>query len=191
MDTSKWNMDLREKSLLKQGVTGASIQKLRNSGSEGILGIPQTNPLTAVSSTPLSALGTPRSEDWCPCWKLRWCWRSTSAWNSFSLSGEWGGSVPREGGWGEVLSDRWVGSVDLLQSFYLKRVNLCSSMPSLSRDPNISNLIYLIPSSWPYAIFNAVRLLARSENHSAFGIYVSIMWHKLITLYVIYLHEDL
>ena len=38
-------MYLREKSLLKQGVTGASIQKLRNSGSEGILGIPQTNPL--------------------------------------------------------------------------------------------------------------------------------------------------
>ena len=54
---------LREKSLLKQGVTGASIQKLRNSGSEGILGIPQTNPLTVVSYTPLSALGTPRSED--------------------------------------------------------------------------------------------------------------------------------
>jgi len=54
---------LREKSLLKQGVTAASIQKLRNSGSEGILGIPQTNPLTVVSSTPLSALGTPRSED--------------------------------------------------------------------------------------------------------------------------------
>ena len=56
-------MDLREKSLLKQGVTGASIQKLGNSGSEGILDIPQTNPLTVVSSTPLSALGTPRSED--------------------------------------------------------------------------------------------------------------------------------
>ena len=54
---------LREKSLLKQRVTGASIQKLRNSGSEGILGIPQNNPLTGVSYTPLSALGTPRSED--------------------------------------------------------------------------------------------------------------------------------
>ena len=54
---------LREKSLLKQGVTGASIQKLGNSGSEGILDIPQTNPLTVVSSTPLSALGTPRSDD--------------------------------------------------------------------------------------------------------------------------------
>ena len=131
----KMKHGLREKSLLKQGVTGASIQKLGNSGSEGILDIPQTNPLTVVSSTPLSALGIPRSDDWCPWWKLRWCWRSTSAWNSFSLSGEWGGSAPREGGWGEVLSDRWVGSVDLLQSFYLIRVNLCSSMPSLSRDP--------------------------------------------------------
>ena len=54
---------LREKSLLKQGVTGASLQKLRNSGSEGILGIPQTISLTVVSSTPLSVLGTPRSED--------------------------------------------------------------------------------------------------------------------------------
>ena len=38
----------REKSLLKQGVIGASIQKLRNSGLEGILGIPQNNPLTVV-----------------------------------------------------------------------------------------------------------------------------------------------
>ena len=54
---------LRDKSLLKQGVTGASIEKLRNSGSEGILGIPQTNPLIVVSYTPLSALGIPRSED--------------------------------------------------------------------------------------------------------------------------------
>lgn len=50
---------LREKSLLKQGVTGASIQKLRNSGSEGILGIPQTNPLTVVSSTPCLLLEPP------------------------------------------------------------------------------------------------------------------------------------
>ena len=54
---------LREKSLLKHGVTGSSIQKLRTSGSEGTLGIPQNNPLTGVSYTPLSALGTPRSED--------------------------------------------------------------------------------------------------------------------------------
>ena len=129
-----WQIVLYRCYFLKHCVIGASIQKLRNSGSEGILGIPQSNPFTVVSSTPLSALGTPRSEDWCPWWKLRWCWRSTSAWNSFCLSGERGGSAPREGEWGEVLSDRWVGSVDLLQSFYLKRVNLCSSMPSLPRE---------------------------------------------------------
>lgn len=57
MDTSNETRP-REKSLLKQGVTGASIQKLRNSGSEGILGIPQNNPLTVVH-TLLSAFEPP------------------------------------------------------------------------------------------------------------------------------------
>ena len=139
-DTSKWNMVL-EKTVFEtrsDWCLYSETQKLWNSGSEGILGIPQTNPLTGVSYTPLSALGIPRSEDWCPCWKLRWCWRSTSAWNSSCLSGERGGSAPRERQWGEVLSDRWVGSVHLLQSFYLERVNLCSSMPSLPRDSKYS-----------------------------------------------------
>ena len=50
---------LREKSLLKQGVTGASIQKLRNSGSEGILGIPQNNPLAVVHTLPCLLLEPP------------------------------------------------------------------------------------------------------------------------------------
>ena len=50
---------LREKSLLKQGMTGASIQKLRNSGSEGILGIPQNNPLAVVHTLPCLLLEPP------------------------------------------------------------------------------------------------------------------------------------
>ena len=50
---------LREKSLLKQGVTGASIQKLRNSGSEGILGIPRTTHLLWFHTLPCLFLEPP------------------------------------------------------------------------------------------------------------------------------------
>ena len=99
-----------------------------------------------VSSDPCSALRGPRSEDWCPWWGLWWCWRGTSAWGSSCLSGEQGGSAPREGIWDEVLSDTWVVLADLLQSFLsvLERVYLSSSMPSLSRVSNLGNYMHLM-----------------------------------------------
>ena len=43
---------LREKNILKQGVTGASIQQLRNSGSEGSWVFPRPTPLLWFHLTP-------------------------------------------------------------------------------------------------------------------------------------------
>ena len=111
-----------------------------------ILGISQTNPLTVVSSDPCSALRSARSEDCCPWWGLRWWWRGISDWGSSWLSGEWGGSAPREGRWDEV-SDRWVGRLaDPLKSsvFVLEKVNLSSSMPSLSAVSKYGYLMHLM-----------------------------------------------
>ena len=124
-----------------------------------------------VSSDPCSALGSPRSEDWCPWWGLWWCWRGTIAWGSFCLSGEWGGSAPREGGYDEVLSDRWVELADLLQSLVsiLEMVNLCCPVSTPPRYSNFgwpqivdSIIFYLIP------FFNAVRLLGRGGSTLVF-----------------------
>ena len=117
-----------------------------------ILGISQTNPLTVVSSDPCSALRSPRSEDWCPWWGLRWCWRGTIAWGSFYLSGEWGGSAPREGGCDELLSDRWVELADLSQSLVsiLEMVNLSCSV---SIPPRYSNF------GWPQIVDSIILIL--------------------------------
>ena len=50
---------LRGKKSSETRVTGASIQKLRTSGSEGILGIPQNNPLAVVHTLPCLLLEPP------------------------------------------------------------------------------------------------------------------------------------
>ena len=145
MDTSKWNMVLEEKNLLKQGWLVPLFSSSETLGQKDLGYFPDQPPYCGFI-WPLLCPQKPQIRGLMPLVRIMMMVRGTSDWGSSWLSGEQGGSAPREGIWDEVLSDTWVVLADLLQSFLsvLERVYLSSSMPSLSRVSNLGNHMHLM-----------------------------------------------
>ena len=131
MDTSKWNMVLEKKIFWNKEWLVPLFSSSETLGQKDLRYFPDQPPLLWFHLTPALPSEVP-DQKW-PWWGLRWWWRGTSDWDSFWLSGEQGGSGPREGRWDEA-SDRWVGLSDPLKSlvFVLEKVSLSFSMPRLS-----------------------------------------------------------